>query len=398
MIFAKSHIINMVKYIRKTNCLRNYCNLNIPFREFLFCSSVFLWLAITIFDSSNFPNILHLNALRYISIILVGGSFFISLKEHPINIYELFWFIFLCLLSSIVYLFSRDKQLLYILLFIFAARKQNIYTILKIFFYTYVIFTLIVIFSSLVGFTSSDTIILGDVTRRTLGFKHVNYLGRNILCIGLSYIALLQKKVHLRNIFFIVVLGLFSLFYVNSKSAAIVLLLVSILLIFIKLKLNLIKRLHVRFFFLLLFLMSFCFTVFYNDSQLIRNFDSLITNRFYWINLRYADQGFTILGQKIKETYISYGIDTVYPLDNSFVYMLMAYGIFYVIVWLYFYDNALNYLKKSCNYTLMLLFFGFGIYFFVESNSRYLGQNPCWLLIPVIFENGNYFRIKRKYI
>ena len=117
LTFAKSHITNMEKSINKSSNIINY-NLNIPLGKLLFYSSVFLWIAITIFESSNFPNILHLNGIRYISIMFATGSFLISLIEHPFNRTELFLFMFLCALTTTVYFFCNDKQILYILLFV----------------------------------------------------------------------------------------------------------------------------------------------------------------------------------------------------------------------------------------------------------------------------------------
>ena len=222
------------------------------------------------------------------------------------------------------------------------------------------------------------------IVRYALGYYHPNTLATVVLQIGLMHWYLHRNKEKWGHLLIYAVNLAFVYYVTNSMTASMLLLLQICLALYTllvrKQKLNekMIKR--VRWILALPLLGSILLSVFWNDSI---GGSSNLAFRFYNNQQYWEKFPLTLGGQRLDITYSLTG--RLYTLDNSYLFLILGFGILVSIVFFYEYTKTIRFQVQDRNLITIFVILIFAIHGISETSLVRFGLNFSMILWTQVF-------------
>lgn len=355
----------------------------------VFCFFTYaLYLFSKMFVCVNFINPI-MKYVRVIAYILLIIIFFIQVKKYSLKQFIILIIIFIPI--SISCFITNDESLLALLLFIYSFQTINFDDFIKFDLIIRIFFILMVVSLYYLGFTSTYTMIRDNgQLRYSMGFSHPNMFGTYIFSIVTDIFYLCHSKRKLFPIFICICL-LLSVYFLSNSRTSIICITLIILLMFLKDNRldSIIKKFQKYKFSKHMFLIFTCVTYFliyiYRLKIGISFFlNNLFSGRISGMNNLISTYGFRLFGNKID--FIStqdahlLSLKSI-CLDNSFLYLLIVYGIIPFIIIYYIMYRFERKTFKNNNKKMYILFVIHLIFGLMESNIFTLSCNAQLLYL-----------------
>lgn len=332
------------KLIVKKNDLLVYCAV------IVWCASSFLSISTILAGSTALKSaIIHICKYFIIAPLIFKVLFIDKYSINRLVVYAGLFAVF-----GITTILTGDTDnLLWILLLSVSMRKVSFDNIMRLINVLYICFLGLIIALALMGVIENTVVITtnaltgGIMERHLLGFKHVNFLGGVVFVIFASTCYLKYEKFHLKEVILSVIASAWLFYYVGSKTSSLLIILSLILVLVFKLfssgKIGLFGIKIISYVTCIVSMVSsIVLSVFYNKlPKFVEVIDYLLTYRLKWGNYFYENYGISLLGQRIEFISTtqaeSLGIKSAI-LDNSYMHLLVHYGIivFAIVIILYF--------------------------------------------------------------
>lgn len=325
----------------------------------------------------------------YIS-LFCGGLFCLKIILTRYSLKEIILNVVLIGCSFMSFKVSGDARVLWFVLAIIAAKGIDFKRIVKYSLITLCICCFIFILLSLFGITNISSVYYNKGTRFYFGMGHPNICSAyyNIIFAHFGY--LYFDKIKIRHICFSTA-GAIAI-YLLTKSKTGILVYILVLLSFILLKKNFLKKnIQNR---ILIIALTSCivfFTVlpiiYNNEKKYMNNIDNFMTGRFSQANFYIKKYGINFLGNNVLEDLTSEYTHNI--LDIGYSRMLICNGIYYYIIVVggYLYILINTYKRKLNDLTFFVSFFI--VYMCSENVATYVFMNVSMLYFSQIFFKCN---------
>lgn len=316
----------------------------------------------------------YIKCFKYIAIILLIFKCFIQDKNY--NKKTILSIIFLSIIGVITFFVSKDGTFIILLLLIFASKDILFDDIVKKDFYIKLILVLFMLVMYLSGLTSEYVIYRDNSERRSFGFSHPNVFGFIIVMIAIEYIFIHREKLKLVHL----IPGILAIFIINifSDSRSSTLLMIIIIIMCILDKINCSKIIYnklvkqiIKNSFVIFTLISLVITfLFYKNTKIGIFFNEFFSGRIsfileflqkYKINL-FGNDLLLISTELSKITGKGFLI-----LDNSFILILLHYGIIVYLIISYLFNKSFEFAYKQKDTLTICILFSLIIYATMES-------------------------------
>lgn len=347
------------------------------------------------------------SSVSKIFIIIYISLFFINtiLKQYTIKEFILIHLGYL--IAFIVFLNSKEKDLLIISIVVLSSSQVNFKEIVKIDFLTRLAGVTSTILLYFIGITKDFIMYRIDQTtnmieiRHSLGFIHPNTLSIHIFIIVIAYIYLRNKQLKITE--YILLFGIIYIFgeITGSRTATISIVIISLFLSLNKiicLKNKKIIKFILMYSTLICTMVSFIFTLLYKyDIELINKINEILTGRIKSASYFFDTYGFSLLGQDVHLVSIvqfQQTSDQMRILDNLYMSLGIRSGIIFLIIYnlLYFKLNKL--LVENEYWCEVIFIFAIAIYGFVEKIAISPEANFTAILLSLILFSSNYDKSK----
>lgn len=238
-----------------------------------------------------------------------------------------------------------NLSIIFTFAFIILSKNKNKNKIMEVVFRTNVLFYILTIIFYYVGYSENYELsrkyikILDGVLsyRETLGFNHPNTAVKFFIPIFISYIYLNRNVLNLKK--YIGLSLVIALLYLKTFSRTFIYsLIVSFIFIFIIKKIKILKKMS-RYYIVIVSVLSYFLGV---NANNLREYNNIVSGRFNlwgkYLNL----YNLSILGQKIPNDIKEY-----YPLDNSYLTILLNQGLLILTVYIFFYCIYMKKIKDN---------------------------------------------------
>ena len=287
--------------------------------------------------------------------------------------------------------FSKDTLMLKLCVSIISAHRINIKRVIKIDFIVRIISVIFVIICYKLQLTNPILIAKSDGTiRNSFGFSHPNMLGMMlfILCSEMVYLNIPKNKVV--KIIIIILNILINHFFIVSYTSEIAIMFLLVFFIFwnkekiVKNKFRLISLLPI-----FIFAISLYLTYLYNINDLLGvKLNRILSNRLYYYNLFMNKYPITLFGTKIDIIYSSNNNIKFMVLDNSYLFILLRYGIIVFTIFMYSLIKLVNLIMNKFNNKIVVMIML--IYIVISFSETYLFKihfNPFILYFSSLLFN-----------
>ena len=352
-------------------------------------------------EISDFCNII-LKLIRYICYLSFVFKIVLDFKEDKKITFAMIIF---TIITFIVFIFTRNKSVVFFYLGLMAFKKLEIDKLLKIAYnVTFIIFFGIVILS-LLGIIQDWTFPRGTLVRHSLGFIYATDCIGIFLAIILMYFYMKKSKANLLEIiafeFINVVLykftdGRLSFILITILLSALVLSKIKIIKNILKSKfiINIMKIMCYSAPVVLLIIFNSLTYAYSKNYNNIDKVDKLLSGRLEFTAKAYEEYGVPIFGKDIKwHGWGGYGYVNLEEMDefeynfvdSSYAKIIFDYGIIYMILVIFAYQYMLRKNFNEKNYWAVASLLFVLIWSFIEPYIINLGRNPLiLLLIPTL--------------
>lgn len=275
---------------------------------------------------------------------------------------------------------SGNKQLLSAWMFIVAAKEVSFENIIKAVYRTLCMMIPLVIFLHLTGVIEEFTKPRGDELRHSLGFAHPNQLGIVLFQLVVCHCYLHRNKIRAVDFILVSAALLFTYIVPNSQSACLSMFLLLAVWIFCGKFQNCrpkIKNVYGKALVMLALLCNagsvFLSIVDVRRFPFLRKIDFLISDRFATGYITLQVYGIRLWGQPVflhEEERIRMGMadgaGRLY-LDNSYLSLLIRYGVISYFIFSVAYLMLMNYFRKKEQYFMVSVLFVFAVYGVMEN-------------------------------
>lgn len=286
-------------------------------------------------------------------------------------------------------LISGSRFILSTWIFIVASKNINMDRLIRTARNILLVGILIVLLSFSMGLLEDVITYRGDIVRHSMGFSHPNQLGLRVFQFVICTLYLDRERLRFRNFIIIVAAAVFCYLVPNSKSATMMLFLLLLLIIFYKIIRLINKNRGLFYSRILIFGMITVnlMSIILSTTGLLRNeffsrFDKIISTRFSESYRVFQLYGIKLLGNLIyvtdKERQIAQ-IPYKLWLDNSYMFMLLRYGVITFLLFSLFYLIGALYFEKNGENILVIVFFLYSIYGIMET-GMFMVQHNVFLL------------------
>ncbi|MDT2565989.1 hypothetical protein [Enterococcus avium] len=349
-------------------------------KGYIFC--LFLWsFLFTITRQSTLDGtLLSITAILF-TIVWALIRIFIVIKvlTDEISLVAFIKISFLALLSFLTFSYNDSNFLIAFAWFIVGAKGINYKFAVRAIFLSQFLSVIILFGLSKTGYIENAIFFRKDldnnVIRYSYGFDHPNTLAARIFQIFCSWLFLRKEKLKLADCFLGFVLAFGSFRFTNSRTVYYLLLLLSFLillnLLYKKLPINLdqmIKKLSRLLYLVPLFIIVIVLN-FDRIFSYIRSFATgTILSRVQLIKSYLDFYGVSLFGKPIISTYSDNIIDyNFYALDNSYVYLLIGFGIIFATIFLVAYFIKIKQFWKNGEYVITIIMIMYLLYGFFET-------------------------------
>lgn len=336
---------------------------NIAITEFIFFLSLFL-LEIRFF-ATNLPLIQNYSSVLDLSIILMLFiNVFIITVNTSKNKNDFIKTILIIILGIISWYFAKNPLVLKTGLLIISVKNINFEKIIHADLLIKITIFFLVVFLYFSGYISSSFTSYRDgILRNSWGFSHPNTLGLIIAIIYFEVSYLYFNKKIIKKILLAIPFICFISIVPNSRSAIYVITIFNLLSI-IKVNANQNKINNFIYgknlIFILFTIISLLSIIYYRQSEFINDIDvNIMSNRIYYQEKIVQEKGYTMLGKHLTSNVV---------LDNSYIYILVGYGItILVISYILYKKNFLEILHNN-NTELLLISLSILVYGLFENS------------------------------
>lgn len=271
--------------------------------------------------------------------------------------------LFLCSIFS--YSIFKDFIILKFLILLFSLKKMDFDELIKKDITIKISLTLLLILLFILGLTNSQTFIRNESLRYSLGFTHPNTAGFYFMIIAFELIYLYRGKIKKTYIFYLILLAIMVNELTGSRSSVISIILLSIFLLYYKyskcrLLNNKIIKFVVRNSFFILMLFSFIVTMKYQSgTSLAIKLNSILSGRLSLFSFYVSRYNIMVFGNDL----ITKGNMT---LDNSYLYLLLKFGIISFLVYYLLYRQKIMELYQNKDYVFIFIILTLMIYGLME--------------------------------
>lgn len=324
--------------IRKPNFLKSGILARLPLGDLVFWTAYILLLAIHCVENT---------ALTYTQPGWISGMYLLRnllylvllLKAAFLSVYrprELWAMVGILLSAGLCFLCSGDFTLLEFAIVVIAAKDVSAPKLITVFAMTKAVAVMLTLLLSDLQILPTLYYLHDGSPLDTLGFCHRNVLGANMAILCLCWCYLRYDRLDRKDVVLWVVLSFVTYFLAISRSSLIIMLM-SIIVVYLfrvfepKLRGIVHMRKIINGLFLLLFLLSFVCSVFYERNSPFWEFvDDLFTSRLQFANHCFEQFGLTPFGQEMPFVGTMDAIltdETRLILDNAYMRVLIHDGL-----------------------------------------------------------------------
>ena len=349
--------------------------------EVLFLSALLIWNFLNFFGNSEIliDHLFAKNILGHGLKIIIFCLLLFKIASDRYSPKRLLIYTALGFMVLLSYYLCGGEDVVWLLLFSMSTRNVNFDKIVKTMTISYICLLIMVVMLALIGLIPNNTtvgtnILTGTVTvRRLLGFKHVNFLGGFVFTTFVGYLYLRYEHFSIIDWIFSISTAMFLLFYVCSRTSAVLVFLAMLLTMIYKWFTNntisaKILRICTYAGMAVCVIASVLLCVNYDKLGTIGYIiDEILTHRVKWGFSFYNNYGFSLFGQEITlisstQAIASGGSSAI--LDNAYMHLLIRYGIVLSAILMLIYYKLVGYafkLKKHKIALIVLIYFVCGI-------------------------------------
>lgn len=330
-----------------------------------------------------------LKSLTNISMVIIVISFLIQFKRYNIKDFVI---IFLLLMLSIVFVLKTNNYVLMkLILIIIVSKDVNIYDRVSYDFKLRITFLIIMFIFYYLGISEDVIALYNGKIRHSIGFSNPNVLGMHIFILGMDFLYLKIKRLNFSNMLFLLLLFILSYVYSGSRTIVLILFLSIILFLTYKYKKAFFEKRTVRFFIInspiiLSIIVLIAYKLYINNNMIGIYIDKLLSGRL--LNISFFDKNYPInfFGSNIAIANKS--------LDTANAYVLYAFGIFGMTLYIFGFRGLLKKLYDNKNITLLIIMFVFIIYGLSEKLWLFADCNIFITALSILIFNNNCFNKK----
>ncbi|WP_102343399.1 hypothetical protein [Galactobacillus timonensis] len=341
-------------------------------------------------DTNRYLVIIRILYLFSLALLAVKILFFQDFL-HSSFFHSIYFWIFTILLAISTWI-SRNPALFSVWLFALASADTDYDAIVRITFFMETILISSIVILSFAGILPTETYPPATghpFTRYSFGFLHPNSMGLYIFHVACCFIYLRRRKSAFPSFLILTAITLFNYVVTSSRTSCIAstLLLISLALYKYlsreRVK-NREKKLHTLSCFLvagagLTILASIIMSFFY-DHPFIQKIDFLFSGRFFYISKAFSENGLSWFG---KAPFSIGG-----PFDNSYMWILLHYGILTYISVSILFIFLLYCLRKNKQCLEVIILFVYSCYAMMESEIFVPNKCVFVLLFGIFFINN----------
>ena len=331
--------------------------------ETIYLSSIFLYFVFLCLQNSEFTTL-------YIGLDLLCSYiyfFIILLLLFKLIFFTKFAFSHLCLSAFflvcglLVYRFTHDNVILTSFIFICSGIDIEIHKIALAVSRSLLLAVSMIFLFTLFGVLPNRVTIrvnpFSDVFkyRHYMGFLNVNVLGGFILAFSISFLCFHYVELSMRHLIFIFSLALFTLFYVNSNTPALTILLIIVFYCFYSYCNSKTVRYCISIG-VLVFSLAFSFFFPNFNGAFFDKLNFALANRLAYSAYFLKHYSVTLFGQQIKlisTADASSNGESPLVLDNSYLHCFIHYGLIVTLIFISIYLYLLLFCIKNSNIILL---------------------------------------------
>lgn len=280
---------------------------------------------------------------------------------------------------------SGQRQMMSVWMFVVAAKNVDVDKVIRTAYKILLVMLPAVVILCLLGVIENATMMRGSVQRFALGFSHPNQLGLSVFQLMACYCYINKDKLNKLNYIYFLLAVLFLVKIPNSKTAYIattVLLLMLVLYKFIKNQKPEYMIAYEKGILIGAFCLNF-FSIIFSYIDVNRNFilarvNSWMSSRFSVCHKVWLLYGVSFWGQRIYVTESEralVGIKNRLWLDNSYVSLLLRYGILIYLIFSIGYLCLVKSMLIKREYVLAIILFLYAIYGLMETGWYMITHN-----------------------
>lgn len=294
------------------------------------------------------------------------------------------------IIGTINFIVTKKPTLLLTCLCLIGLKNINIEKLFKGMLNIRLITFISMIFLSLIGFISNNTIqmwrMTGFVNRYSLGFEHPNSLHLALFILLSLYIYVRYDNLKLKDYLFLIIINLIIGFYSKSLTGLIVTTILIVITFISKLNKKHINKLIInspKYIFIFLLLFSFITALLYGKYPIIDALNTILNGRIAYSHYYLSNYNLTLFGSNII-------LDKNALFDNGYLYLYTQFGIIGLIFISYILLKIFKNAKKENNIRQSILLITYLIYIFTESFSPNIFMNIIlFFAADIIFKKGD---------
>lgn len=342
------------------------------------------------------------NHILYISYIILIFIYIIQSKKY--RIMDLVKIVSVIIISIISWFVSKNATFMILFAFIFAEKNIEFKKIVKFDFKLKLFYLLIVVFLFCLGFTDNYSVYRDGMLRNSMGFSHPNKFGAYIFSLYTEFMYLyFNKDRKILNITVTLVSTVVISYFCDSRSSAICVLILYLMLVLLKkndyklLGNKIIKKILI-YSFVAFSLISIILGYIYNSNiEILRSLNSAFSGRLSYTHIFLDEYNINLFGNELylvsNRMAIEQGIQALI-LDNSYVRILLQYGLLSFVMFAYLYVSSMKNSIKQKEYIICIILYVYLIRGLAD-NIMFTFNTNIFLLY---FSSVIFFRERREYL
>lgn len=316
------------------------------------------------------------NIIKDIALVILIINFFLQSKKYKRK--EFIILLLVISLSTIISFFSKDKEIIKIVLLVCTAISIDFSKFIKYDFKLKLISTIIIVICYYLNLTEVYYSYREDgKLRSSMGFSHPNTFGGFIFSIVCDLIYLRKEKLNLLDVIIILLSSFVVSYFSDSRTSQISIILVLIGSLFLKFdKLKILETKIVKLFinnsFIIFSIISFLLAYFFvKDNPLAVHLNESFSGRISYIAQFFDEYNVNLFGREIEiiGTHKSRIIGTkAWILDNSYAMILLRYGLTTFLMMTICLNQFFKYAYKHNKYVVIIMY----TFLILRSYGKYL--------------------------
>ena len=333
-----------------------------------------------------------------VAIVLLTLNILIQSKKYTRKQFMIIYLLTIVLFIS--YYFTKSNALILVWLLITSSKNIKIKEFCKYDLIFRTLFLCIVVCLYFMGFTENYFMYRNNgMLRSSMGLSHPNDFGAYMMILCLEYFYIKQKKLKLLDYSFLLLSLLLMRHFSDSRTSEICIILFFTILIFNKVsKYKLFENKNfqfiIKYIFIILFLLILGMSLLYkNNSRIAIIANNVFSNRIRLSSYTLENYKVKLFGNNIKFVTTKEALLTgkkAFILDNSYMHILMVYGVIVFIVFAYasYLLNKKMLIEKQ--YLLLSIFIVLYFYGFNETGLFKIQFNSFLICFSYILYNKKF--------